>query len=496
MRTPTHTCERNFTFEPLEGRQMFAAGDLDTGFSLDGKATLSLPGGGTAISSDVAVQSDGKVVVVGTASFSHPGGSVRRFLVARFNVNGSPDNTFGPSGNGMIMFNVGNRSDDSATAVAIGLDGSIVVAGQAGVKRDGTRPHDFGVAKLRPNGTLDTSFDGDGTRTIRVKDNSSATDVAIQADGKIVVAGEDLNSPKFLSGFDYDFAIARLNLDGALDRTFAGSGKRIIGLGENELSPAMAIDYTGIPGINQNFGKIILAGTRTNFDGRNEYAIVRLTGEGGLDKTFNRGGKLVHKFPGYKSAFVDALLIQPSGKLVVAGNAIHGGAADDTPITLARHHTNGAVDTSFGVEGTGAAYIDFGGNDRASGVIRSGNGGLIVAGTSNGKFALAALTSNGVLDERFGTAGKVVADFGLPTSSARMGLATAPGRRFVIAGGRSFTTARYLEIGANHFTVADGIVNSGHVLTSTNSPSGPTILIGKPPAKPSPGARVFSQIRI
>src|SRR5262245_25129798 len=117
---------RSTTFELLESRQMFSAGALDPSFSLDGKATMNFGAGVTAIATDAAVQSDGKTVVVG---FVDLGGGTRRFAAARFNFDGSPDTTFGTSGNGTFITAVGDIGDARARAVAIQPDGKIVIAG-------------------------------------------------------------------------------------------------------------------------------------------------------------------------------------------------------------------------------------------------------------------------------------------------------------------------------------------------------------------------------
>jgi uncharacterized delta-60 repeat protein len=485
-------------FEPLESRQMFAAGDLDTFFSTDGKNTLNVPDA-SVVARDVAVQADGKSVVVGTAAFKRPAGTIRRIIVARFNADGSIDTTFGPSGNGMTIFGVGNKNRDSGNAVAIGLDGKIVVAGEAEMNRGGFLPHDFAVARLLPDGTLDRSFDGDGKRTVRVKGDSRANDVVVLPDGKVLIAGEDINGGGLFSTPDFDFAVARLTIDGALDKTFAGGGKRIIGLGEHEFANAVAIDFTGVPGVNPNFGKIILAGERTDFDDRNEYAIVRLTADGVLDKTFSNDGSVVGRFPGYRDAFVRGVTVQASGKIAVAGHAVHGGAGDDTPMTLARFRTNGSIDTTFGLESTGVAYVDFNGKDVAGDVMTSASGGLIIAGTSDGKFALAAFTRDGLLDDRFGFGGKKETDFAPNVPGGLVRMARAPGKRIVVAGGSSFRIARYLDIGAFKSGVKNIDVNSLQQLTvdpNSPPPSGPVILMGTAPARPSLTGRIFSQIRL
>jgi uncharacterized delta-60 repeat protein len=482
-------------FEALESRQMFAGGALDTGFSGDGLATLNVPGA-SVVSSDVAVQADGKTVVVGTAEFRHPSSIIRRIIVARFNLDGSIDTTFGPAKNGMNIFGVGPKNSDFGNAVSIGLDGKIVVAGEAWMNR-GSFSGDFAVARLLPDGTLDTSFDNDGVRTVRVKGDSRANDVVVLPDGKILIAGEDINGGGLLSIADFDFAVARLNIDGSLDQTFAGGGKRIIGLGDEEFARAVAIDFTGIPGVNPNFGKIYLAGERTDFDGRNEYAIVRLTADGVIDNTFDKDGKVVGKFPGYSDAFLGGVTVQSNGKVVVTGHATDD-KGSNTPVTVARFNTSGLIDKTFGLEGSGVAYIDFGGNDRGSDVIRSLTGGFIVGGTSDGKFALASVTKDGLLDTRFEGDGMVVTDFAPNVSGFRVGLASAAGRRIVVTGGHGFRTARYLDIGAFTSGTKNIDPNSLPVLTplSGSQPNGPVLLIGTKPSSPIGSQRIFSDLRI
>jgi uncharacterized delta-60 repeat protein len=436
-------------FERLEGRQLFAAGALDLSFSGDGKFAQSFGQGVTMLATDTAVQSDGKTVVVGFTQTSPS--VVRRFAVARFNFDGSLDRSFGPDHTGTMSFAVSDRNDDEARAVAIQPDGRIVIAGTS--KVSGRVPHtEFSVVRLMPNGSFDNSFDGNGKRSIRIKDESFAQDVALQPDGKIVIVGGDLNG--FIT-INTDFAIARLNRDGSMDKSFDGDGKRTIPMGENESASAVAIDTNGSPGSNPNFGKIVLAGDISNSGSRQEYAMARLNPNGSLDKTFDENGVLAGKFKGYSKAFVRGVLIQPNGKMVVAGHAIDGTSTDDTPITLARRNLDGSLDKSFGAEGNGNAYIDFGGKDLGGDVMRSANGGLIVAGTSDGKYALAGLTRDGRIDPSFGNAGKIVTDSGAEGKDGLARLARGPGNRIVITGGDQFRTARFLDAGANQVAISN-----------------------------------------
>jgi uncharacterized delta-60 repeat protein len=477
---------------------MFAAGAPDPSFSLDGKTTLNFPLGGVAIAQDVAVQVDGKTVVAGTVEFPVPSGeSIKRFAVARFNVDGTLDKTFGPQKNGMVAIPVSNKNTDFGKAVAIQRDGRIVVVGTSFVARslafDGP---EFGIARLMPDGTLDKSFDQDGKKTIQIKGDSYGDNVTIQPDGKIIVVGSDVNGGGIFSTPDFDFAIARLNPNGSLDGTFATGGKRIIGLGEDEFAEAVTVDTRLDPVTNASTGKIVIVGGR-NDGSRQQYAIVHLNPNGGLDNTFDKDGSAVGTYPGYSRAFAHGVMIQPNGKMVMAGHAVDNTATDDTPITLTRFNLNGSIDTSFGAEKNGTAYIDFGGKDIGSDVVQSAfGGGLIVAGSSSNRFALAALSRDGVLDMRFGASGKVLTSFDVGGKIGHVGLAKTSDNKIVVAGGSSFKTARYQDFGPPFGGVINPDVLSGGVLTTGESSGGPVILLGTATTKPQVGGRIFSQVRI
>jgi uncharacterized delta-60 repeat protein len=437
---------------------MFASvpGTLDPSFGIGGKQVLNFPGGGLGLAADTVVQTDGKTVVVGRVDFKTSSGSkVHRFGVARFNFDGTRDKTFGPDHNGTVTFGMGNKNNDSASAVALQPDGGIMVAGSAEMDGFFSDHREFAVARLLANGTLDKAFNGSGKKLIRVKDDSFANDVAIQQDGKIVVVGGDFNGGGIFTLDDSDFAIARLNADGSLDKTFAGGGKRIIPLGEMESANAVAIDTNGLPNTNPNFGKIVLAGSLSKFGSRQDYALVRLNTNGSLDNTFDGNGKLAAKFPGYSQAFVNGVVIQNTGRILVSGNATGGNAHGETPIAVASHRGDGSIDKSFGGNGNGSAYIDFGGDDRGGNLIINADNKLVVAGTSDGRFALAGLTRDGSIDPTFGIAGKIKTDFGTAGTAGSVRIARGPGRRITATGGDLFKTARYFDSGANTVFLSD-----------------------------------------
>jgi uncharacterized delta-60 repeat protein len=433
------TCNAQARFESLEERRLCAAGAPDPSFSGDGRTTVDFLGGLRAFAADAAVQKDGKTVVVG---FVDAGGGTRRFAVARLNFDGTPDTTF--DGDGLVVVPVGDIGDARATAVAIQGDGKIVVAGSARVDSLGSfNGPDFAVIRLLPDGRLDRTFDGDGKRTIDFA--GGAKDLAIQGDGKIVIVGENFDSGLIFGG-DFNFAVARLHPNGSLDESFSGDGKQQIGFSGDDFAEAVAISNN----------KIIIAGRSGSEFSSSRMALVRLNANGSGDTTFGPSGnaRVLTSFPGQGVSSARDLLVQSGGKIVVAGTTGNPSNPASMQFALTRFLSTGAIDTSFGGSGSGIVATEMGGNDVALSIMPSADGGLIVAGSSERKFALAGYTANGILDARFGNAGILNTDFGLLDTTSGIGLAKGTGmRRFVVAGGSQFSTARFLDNNANVVSV-------------------------------------------
>ncbi len=434
MKTSRKTSALNrCILETLESRQMMAAGDLDKLFSGDGRQTIALANGFALFATDVAVQTDGKTVVAGTFGKANGDGAAD-FAVARFNFDGTLDKTFGRDKNGIAVAHLSKGGGrDEVNAVVIQPDGRIVVAGRADVGRIGFDTVDFAVARFMPDGSLDNSFDENGLRTIQFHELSEANDVAIQRDGKIVLVGQSFDSG------NVDFAIVRLNRDGSLDGSFNGGGKKTIDFGGSEDASGVAIDAAG---------RIVIVGKSRNAVPRSRFAVARLSTTGAPDSSFNGNGRVLTEFVGLPSASARDIVIQPDGKMVVAGNLRR---ADGDRFVLARYISNGQLDTPFGTAGSVETPFP---QVIVSGVIQSIDGGFVVGGTSNGKFALGKYTATGQLNTSFGNGGKVVTDFGAAGTAAFAGLARGPGRRIVMAGGDLFKTARFLDEGANRVSIS------------------------------------------
>ena len=303
----------------------------------------------------------------------------------------SLDPTFGSAGITSTAFGYYG----AAARVVIQPDGRIVTAGQDALG-------DFALARYTTSGALDTSFNGTGKVTTTASGSCSgqARALALQADGKIVVAGT--SCPNFNS--TRNFTIYRYNTDGSLDTTFGSSGKTTINFSAGA-SEACAVAVQG--------GSIWVAGYAGS-----GFALARLTSSGTLDYSFGSGSGTVTTTVGTNTAFANSLVIQADGKPVLAGYASSGG----TVFALTRYITNGALDTTFGAGGKVLTNVGgtFSGNSAIATSLAIQIDGKIVAGgyansTSTGYYRFAAVryTSTGALDSAFGSGtGKVLTTIG------------------------------------------------------------------------------------
>ncbi|MBJ7347720.1 MAG: hypothetical protein JHC87_04000 [Thermoleophilaceae bacterium] len=270
-------------------------GSLDPTFGTGGKLTTSI-GGWVSSANAVAIQSDGKIVAAG---YAYNGAS--DFALIRYNSDGSLDSSF--DGDGMLQTDFGSGDSEYANGLAIQPDGQIVAAG---VAYDGSN-YVFGVARYNSDGSLDTAFDGDGLQTAHIEsgeDNARA--VALQPDGKIVVAGGSNNGSRGA------FAVARFNPDGSLDNGFNGGGTQFTpfgGSGDSASSLAISAD-----------GKIVLAGDSDNY-GTDEFALARYNPDGSLDTGFDGDGRVYTQVGSGGHAWAAGVAIQSDGKIVAAGSA-------------------------------------------------------------------------------------------------------------------------------------------------------------------------------
>ncbi len=309
---------------------MAAPGDIDTTFGVNGGYYVTDLAGAQLDErpNDVAIQSDGKIVVVGyrdgAAAFTSD------HLVTRFNADGSLDTTF--SGDG--YFTVGDVGQyGSSQAVAIQSDGKIVVAGGAGVSSSTAF-----IFRLEPDGDLDPTFSGDGIQTII--STGTVQSMALASDGKIVVSTY-FGGGAFPSG--YLTYVIRLNTDGSLDTSFDGDGKRLI----NDVT-SQTVHYPYGTAI-QTDGKIVVAGrTSTNitlFD----IVMVRLNTNGSFDTSFDGDGVVRTQLANQESQ-ARSVLVQSDGKIVVGGGISQLFTTNMDPGIL-RYNSDGSLDTTYDGDG-------------------------------------------------------------------------------------------------------------------------------------------------
>ena len=338
-------------------------------------------------------------IVVAGSSLNGSPAQYDGFMVWRLNPDGSLDETFDGDGTASVNFD----GADYPRAVALQPDGKIVVAGQTRVSAS---DDDMAVARFTPRGELDATFDpggpdGDGKKVFEDDTHQAATAVVVQPDGRIVVAGWGL-IPNGNGAQDY--AITRLTQTGSVDgTTFELDGPEGLGIVN---AAALAPD-----------GELVVAGGNT---------VARFGLDGSLDKTLAGTGKATLG-PGGPTD-VQAVLVDPDGRIVVAGT----GGDTDPRMVVARLTRAGTLDGAFG-EG-GAAKADFEGQDIAAAVARQPDGKLLVAGTTTAgyDFAVARFDASGVLDASFGSGGKTT--IGFDDLAIATGAVLQPDGKLVVAG--------------------------------------------------------------
>jgi len=395
-----------------------ASGDLDTTFGWGGKTSADFINDDCI--NDMTLQPDGKILVAGSIS--------NYFGLARYQNDGALDTTFGNGGvvttplPGIPGYYVGG-----AFAIALQQDGKIVLAGISISESD----IDFAVARYNNDGSLDTSFgDAGWVITDFFGEYDLANDIAIQADGKIVVAGAAHESKHESYGARSYIALIRYNTDGSLDATFGDGGKSI-----TKSYPF----YAGADAVAiQPDGKIVVAGNGQTLT-FTKFLVARFNTDGSLERTFGDGGVTLTGFMGGADYATD-LALQPDGKIVLAGFAnTRSGSTSD--FAVARYNSNGHLDRDFGTNGKVITDL-FGGFDTGNAMALLPDGRIIVIGNAqnsetNSDFATAVYTTDGKLDMTFGQSGRMTTDFyGFPDNP--LAIALQPDGKFIV-GGCTFT---------------------------------------------------------
>jgi uncharacterized delta-60 repeat protein len=311
-------------------------GTLDPSFSEDGVVLTHFASG--AVGWDVALQTDGKIVVAGAAY-----GELARtwqFAVARYETDGTPDATF--SGNGRATTVFVSRGFSS---LALQTDGKIVVAGS-------------GIVRFETDGSVDTGFGAGGYVT-----SPSMTDVAIQPDEKIVTSGGKFRVYRYVS-------------DGTPDATFGLDGKATV-------APATGSVRAHSLALQPN-GSIVVAGAFRDAQPTRRFALARFTSAGEIDHTFAGDGLVTTRIGG-QYALARSVALQPDGRIVVAGGAWYGSVYQDnaevSSFAVARFNRGGALDQRFSGDGKIVTYVGGGFPfEQATSVALQADDAIVVAG--------------------------------------------------------------------------------------------------------------------
>ena len=346
------------------------------------------------------------------------------FGLIRLNPNGTFDTTF--SGDGKQISNLVAGADE-IVALAIQSDGKIIAGG---IAHNGTNM-DYVVARYLTNGSLDTTFDTDGFNTVSLSsDHDYAEDVLVQPDGKIIIIGSTTNATD-------DIGMARFNSNGTLDSTFGSGGKVTTAISGSTRD-------NGYGAALQSDGKIVVVGAVLNSS--LDIAVVRYNSDGSLDTTFDTDGKVSTDVGGIYNEGKD-VVIQSDGKIVVS--ATSQSASTGTDFMSLRYNSNGTLDTSY--SGDGVLPITVGsGTDIVYASALQTDDKLLISGTttsgSNQNMAVVRVKTDGTLDTSFGTSGIFTKDYSSQNEEA-LDIAVQPNGRVVFAGYTDNATNQFFLLG-------------------------------------------------
>ncbi len=447
-----------------------ANGTLDTTFNGTGRQFI------TGYFVNAALQSDGKIVLTDYNT------------VSRYNSNGTLDTTFGT--NGIYTYSVPSGTSFIINNIAIQTDGKIVLSAYEDLYLNNVSNVNFAALRLNSNGTIDTTFNGTGkvSKDINKTDNVGA--VAIQTDGKIILAGYTTTT----TGNQFYTAV-RFNSNGSIDTTFGSAG---VVTGNNTLAGYLS---GGIA--LQSDGKIILAGN-SSFGGTKT---VRLNTNGTLDTTFNGTGAVTTNLAVYVDT-AESVAIQTDGKIIVTGSK-YDATAHTSEYYVFRYNTNGILDTTFNASGVVTASIDKNKPNTAADVKIQTDGKIVVCGTSYvGSYddiAIIRLNTNGTLDNTFNGTGKVTSGFLKSGRDVIEKLAVQSDGKILATGytssnnislaryntngtlDTSFNTKGYLTSNFQH-TYFDNTLNSSAVLSQTD---GKVLIVGNYYSSTSNNQEIF-----
>ena len=364
---------------PSSDTKCYAAlpGCLDTTFGSFGLVTTDVSGPNFRgdIAEALLVQADGKIVTVGYAN-NGVNGTGYDFALVRYNTDGSLDTSFGdpdllnpPLRLGYVLTPFTSGSD-WGQAAALQSDGKIIAGGYA-------QPGGFAVARYNSDGTLDPAFGSAGKTIIDSGSSANLHQLVIQSDGKLVLAG-DAGSPS-------QFALARLNQNGALDSTFGTGGKLLVN--PSSVKRGRGFAYTvaiqRVPAVTGE-ERVVVGGWSDYSSSATVFTLMRFKPNGATDTTFGSSGRVYTSFFGFGDQLRE-LVIDSNNRIVTAGviypvNSSCGSYSLN--LGLARYTQDGLLDPSF--SGDGRQTVDiYGGNETLfHGLVIQPDGKILIAGAA------------------------------------------------------------------------------------------------------------------
>jgi uncharacterized delta-60 repeat protein len=398
-----------------------------------GQLDPSFGAGGVAVTEFPSSYSGARAVAVQAdgrivaAGFAHTNDTiVSDFAVVRYAAGGALDPTFGLGGRVRTDF---DGRFDEALAVAVQPDGKVVVAGGSS-DAGGT---DMAVARYTSDGALDPTFAGDGMALLGFDGESSARAVAVQRDGKVLLTGRAVR-PLQGGCCDSDFALARLTTSGGLDGSFGGDGR-------------VTTDFLPGPDRGQDDahavlvrpdGRILAAGGGVAGAGGVDFAIAAYRADGSLDPTFSRDGRVTTDFAGYPDEVRD-LAVDARGRIVAGGQSCRfpGNFDEVCDFGLARYSSGGTPDPLFGRNGKVRTDLGAVVGEGIRGVAVQHDGRIVVAGDTQGSggfdVGVVRYRADGRLDHGFGVDGIAITPVS-PGSDEVGGMALQPPGRLLVAG--------------------------------------------------------------
>lgn len=352
--------------------------NLDPTFGTLGKVVSTPDGTGQTSGNVMALQPDGKIVMLGNRVVS---GAYAGMIIARYNADGTLDTNFGTNGFSTVTF---GAFYEFGASIALQTDGKIVIVGTIRLNSSGNPMHELAVARFNTDGTPDTTFDTDGKLTINFDDTMGgfyheyASVVKVAPDQKILVAGQAING-----GVENRFVFARINPNGTMDSTFGTNGKK------NDVTGGSSNYDTIYDMVILNDGKFVVVGFTFSVSFFNSRKAIKYTVDGVREWTYTSGAQVSGI-----NEYLRGIAALPDGKFIIVGKRAG-------KIFIMRLKSDGTEDPQF------PDQVALPSGEARSVAVHS-NGKIVTATSLGGSsFSVMRFAANGLLDTSFGTNGVV-----------------------------------------------------------------------------------------